>query len=76
MLTIALALVAVMSAAPAGAQALPRDFFGVAPQTALTDTDVQYMRAGRSAACGWLCPGTRCSRRKKAATTGPALTSR
>ena len=32
---------------PAGAQAVPRSFFGVAPQTAMTDTDVEYMRAGR-----------------------------
>jgi hypothetical protein len=33
--------------APTGAQALPKDFFGVSPQTALSDADVQYMRAGR-----------------------------
>ncbi len=33
-------------AAPA-AQAVPRDFFGIAPQTILTETDVDYMRAGR-----------------------------
>jgi hypothetical protein len=33
-------------AAPA-AQAVPRDFFGIAPQTTLTATDVEYMRAGR-----------------------------
>jgi hypothetical protein len=32
---------------PAGAQALPTSFFGIAPQTALSDTDTQYMRAGR-----------------------------
>jgi hypothetical protein len=47
MLTIALALIATMAAAPAGAQALPPSFFGVAPQTVLSDTDIQYMRAGR-----------------------------
>ncbi len=33
-------------AAPA-AQAVPRDFFGIAPQSTLTETDVEYMRAGR-----------------------------
>ncbi len=45
----ALALLALVGAlaAPAGAQALPPDFFGVAPQTTLTDTDIEYMRAGR-----------------------------
>jgi hypothetical protein len=26
---------------------VPRSFFGIAPQTALSDTDVEYMRAGR-----------------------------
>lgn len=41
-----LALVAVL-AAPASAQALSRTFFGIAPQTGLSDTDVSYMRAGR-----------------------------
>jgi polysaccharide biosynthesis protein PslG len=41
-----LALVAALTA-PASAQALPTSFFGVAPQTALSDTDIQYMRAGR-----------------------------
>jgi hypothetical protein len=45
----AIALLALAAAlvAPAGAQALPTSFFGVAPQTTLSDTDVQYMRAGR-----------------------------
>ncbi|HEX8689724.1 MAG TPA: hypothetical protein VF729_05730 [Solirubrobacterales bacterium] len=33
-------------AAPA-ARGLPPDFFGIAPQTALTQTDMEYMRAGR-----------------------------
>jgi hypothetical protein len=33
--------------APSAAQALPRGFFGIAPQTALTDTDAAYMKAGR-----------------------------
>jgi hypothetical protein len=33
--------------APAAAQALPRSFFGIAPQESFTDADIQYMRAGR-----------------------------
>ena len=32
--------------APGAAQALPRSFFGIAPQTALTDVDASYMKAG------------------------------
>ncbi|HEX6754042.1 MAG TPA: hypothetical protein VF093_10710 [Solirubrobacterales bacterium] len=40
-----LALVAVL-AVPSAAGALPRTFFGIGPQTALTDTDVAYMKAG------------------------------
>ena len=32
--------------APAAARALPRSFFGIAPQTPLTDVDASYMRAG------------------------------
>ncbi|MBW8060736.1 MAG: hypothetical protein FVQ78_10570 [Solirubrobacterales bacterium] len=39
--------------APVAAQAVPRAFFGIAPQTALTDTDVQYMRAGRIGSVRW-----------------------
>jgi len=31
---------------PAAAQALPRAFFGIAPQTTLGDTDAAYMKAG------------------------------
>ena len=38
---------------PAGAQALPRTFFGIAPQTALTETDASYMRAGRIGSVRW-----------------------
>jgi hypothetical protein len=34
-----------LAAPPAGA--VPREFFGVAPQTVLSDTDMDYMRAGR-----------------------------
>jgi Beta-galactosidase len=40
-------------ALPAAAQALPRTFFGVAPQTALTDTDTAYMRAARIGSVRW-----------------------
>lgn len=43
---LALAGLATSLAAPS-AQAVPRSFFGIAPQTTLTDTDVEYMRAGR-----------------------------
>jgi hypothetical protein len=32
--------------APSASQALPRGFFGIAPQTGLTDTDAAYMKAG------------------------------
>jgi polysaccharide biosynthesis protein PslG len=43
-----LALAIAVLAAPAGGRtgALPRGFFGVVPQTALTPTDAKYMRAG------------------------------
>ena len=44
--TILLLSLAAALAAPATAAALPRTFFGVAPQTALTETDAAYMRAG------------------------------
>ncbi len=40
-----LALVAALLV-PAAAQALPRSFFGIAPQTPLTETDASYMKAG------------------------------
>jgi hypothetical protein len=43
-----IALLALLAAllVPASAQALPRDFFGIAPQTVLTDRDAAYMQAG------------------------------
>lgn len=45
--TIALLLaLAAALLAPAAAQALPRGFFGIAPQTPLSDTDAAYMKAG------------------------------
>lgn len=52
--TIALlfALVAALFA-PAAAEALPRDFFGIAPQTGLTDTDTAYMKAGGIGSVRW-----------------------
>lgn len=39
--------------APATAQALPSSFFGIAPQTALTDQDASYMKAGGIGAVRW-----------------------
>ena len=39
--------------APAAAQALPRGFFGIAPQTPLTDTDAGYMKAGGITSVRW-----------------------
>ena len=47
-----LALVAAL-AAPSAAQALPPTFFGIAPQTPLTDTDAPYMKAGRIGSVRW-----------------------
>lgn len=38
---------------PAAAQALPSTFFGIAPQTALTDRDASYMKAGGIGAVRW-----------------------
>ncbi len=38
---------------PAVAQALPATFFGIAPQTTLTDTDAAYMKAGRIGSVRW-----------------------
>ncbi len=47
-----LALVAAL-VAPSGAQALPRTFFGIAPQTQLSDTDATYMKAGGIGSVRW-----------------------
>jgi hypothetical protein len=47
-----LALVAAL-VAPSVAQALPRAFFGIAPQTELTDTDAAYMKAGGIGSVRW-----------------------
>jgi hypothetical protein len=47
-----LALVAALLA-PSAAQALPRGFFGIAPQTQLSDTDASYMKAGGIGSVRW-----------------------
>lgn len=47
-----LAIVAAL-VAPSGAQALPRTFFGIGPQTGLTDTDAAYMKAGGVGTVRW-----------------------
>jgi hypothetical protein len=39
--------------APAAAQALPRGFFGIAPQTPLSDIDAAYMKAGGIDSVRW-----------------------
>lgn len=51
----ALPLLALLAAllAPAAARALPRTFFGIAPQTALTVTDTAYMKAGGIGSVRW-----------------------
>jgi Beta-galactosidase len=50
---ICLAVLAASLALPTGAGAVPREFFGIAPQTELTRTDVEYMRAGRIGSVRW-----------------------
>jgi hypothetical protein len=47
-----LAFVAALTA-PSMAQALPPAFFGIAPQTPLSDTDASYMKAGRIGSVRW-----------------------
>jgi len=52
--TTALLLVIVLALAmPPAAQALPRTFFGIGPQTGLTETDVAYMKAGGIGSVRW-----------------------
>jgi hypothetical protein len=48
-----LALVATLLVPAAAAEALPSTFFGIAPQTALTDRDASYMKAGGIGAVRW-----------------------
>lgn len=43
-------------AAPSPAAAVPREFFGVAPQTSLGNEDLEHMRAGRIGALRMLVP--------------------
>jgi hypothetical protein len=50
----AVLLIALLAAlAPSTAQAVPKSFFGIAPQSALTETDASYMRAGRIGSVRW-----------------------
>jgi len=51
--TILLLALAAALAAPSMAQALPPAFFGIAPQTQLSDTDASYMKAGRIGSVRW-----------------------
>lgn len=51
------ALVALpVSSAGGGVPSAPRGFFGVAPQTSLTEAELEYMRAGRIGSMRWLLP--------------------
>lgn len=50
---VAMAVFASALATPATVGAVPREFFGIAPQTALTKSDVEYMRAGRIGSVRW-----------------------
>ena len=51
--TVLLLALAAALLAPAAAQALPSTFFGIAPQTALTDKDASYMKAGGIGSVRW-----------------------
>lgn len=51
--TILLLALAAALLAPSVAQALPRAFFGIAPQTPLSDTDASYMKAGGIGSVRW-----------------------
>ena len=51
-----LAFLAAALLAPPAAQAVPRAFFGIAPQTPLSTTDAEYMRAGRIGSVRWPLP--------------------
>jgi hypothetical protein len=53
-LVLAAAVIALPSTDAAGRVAsAPRGFFGIAPQTGLTETDAEYMRAGRIGSVRW-----------------------
>jgi hypothetical protein len=51
--TIALLALVAALVAPSVAQALPRTFFGIAPQTGLSDTDASFMKAGGIGSMRW-----------------------
>jgi polysaccharide biosynthesis protein PslG len=51
--TIALLALVAALVAPSAAQALPRAFFGISPQTQLSDTDAAYMKAGGIGSVRW-----------------------
>ncbi|HEX3324634.1 MAG TPA: hypothetical protein VHR65_05830 [Solirubrobacterales bacterium] len=51
--TILLLALAAALLAPSAARALPRAFFGIAPQTQLSDTDAAFMKAGGIASVRW-----------------------
>jgi hypothetical protein len=51
--TVLLGLLASSLATPAAVSTVPREFFGIAPQTELTKDDVDYMRAGRIGSVRW-----------------------
>jgi hypothetical protein len=51
--TILLLALAAALLAPSAAQALSRTFFGIAPQTPLTDTDAAFMKAGGIGSVRW-----------------------
>ncbi len=51
--TILLLALAVSLTVPSAAQALPRTFFGIAPQTSLNNTDGAYMKAGGIGSVRW-----------------------
>ncbi len=51
--TVLLLALAAALLAPAAAQALPPGFFGIAPQTVLTNRDASYMQAGRIGSVRW-----------------------
>ncbi len=50
---LAVVALASLSAGAGTARAVPRTFFGIVPQTALTETDAEYMRAGRIGSVRW-----------------------
>ena len=74
--TRAFVLAAVLGALaiPATATAVPRDFFGIGPQTPLTAADISRMRAGGIGSVGSRSSGARCSHRRGRPSTGALST--